>query len=161
MRVWYSGMHSERNRKKHPHRPFIKRGADREEMKLILKLFGRTDGGHTAFDVMVVDAKKILGFRAMPTLTHAGIFSLALDGAIRSLQFKGIVTGCARFRPPLFTLEKNGVIIGALGGHSNCARVIIGLLGAGFPLNREFLEHPGSVGINRLSATTMNIHKGE
>ena len=57
--------------KNHPHRPFIKRGADREEMKLILKLFGRTDGSHTAFDVMVVDAKKILGFRAMPTFTHA------------------------------------------------------------------------------------------
>jgi hypothetical protein len=130
-------------------------------MKFVLKLFGRADGGDSAFDVMVVDAKKILGFRTMPALTHAGIFGFALHGAIWPLHFKGIVTGGARFRPPLFTLEKNGIVFGALGCHSNISGLIIGLPGARLPLDRELLEFPGSVGINRLAATTMNIHKSK
>jgi hypothetical protein len=130
-------------------------------MKSILKLFGRADGGYPALDVMVGDAKKILGFFAMPTLTHTSIFSLVLDGSIGSLQFKGIVASRARFRPPLFTLKKNGVVFGALCGHRDCASLIIGILGAGFPLGLEFLKLTRRVGINRLSAATINIYKGK
>jgi len=110
---------------------------------------------------MIGDAKKILGFLVMPSFTHAGIFSLALDSAIRSFHCEGIVTGGTRFRPPFFTLEKNGVIFSAFGFHGNFSGFIIRLFGAGGSLDREFPELPGSVGINRFSAPTVNIHEGE
>lgn len=147
--------------KKIPTGPSSVEGAGGEEVKFILKLFGRTDGGHSAFDVMVGDAKKILGFLAMPTLTYAGIFSLALDGAIRSLQFKRIVTSSTRFRPPFFALEKNGVVLGALSCYADFSSLIIGVLGAGYSLGWKFLELPGRVGIYSFTAATINIHEGE
>jgi hypothetical protein len=144
----FSGLHSERDRKKHPHQPYIRRGEGGDEMKLILKLFVRADGGDSAFDVVAGDAKEILGQLAMATLTHTGICRLVLDGAILSCQFKGIVAGCARFRPPIFTLEKNGIVFGAFGFHGNFAWVIIGFPGAGLPLGLEVFEFPGGVGVN-------------
>jgi hypothetical protein len=100
-------------------------------MEFILKLFGRADSGYPAFDVMVVDAKKILGFWTMSPLTHAGICSLGLGGAVGSLQFKGVVTGGTRFRPPLFTLEKNGVILSAFRFYGDFSGLIIRFFGAG------------------------------
>ena len=130
-------------------------------MLSVLKLFACADGSHPALDVMVGDAKKILCFFAMPTFTHAGVFSLALDGAIRSLQFKGIVTGSTRFSPPLFALEKNGVVLGALSYYADLSRFIIGVLSAGCPLSRKFFELPGRVRINSFTTATINIHKGE
>ena len=130
-------------------------------MKWLLKLFGRADGGHSAFDVIVADAKKILGSLVMATLAYAGILSLALDRAIRSFHFKRIVTGCACFRPPFFTLEKNGIIFGALGCYADCSGFVIRFFGTGCSLGWEFLKLTGRVGINRLSAATINIYKGE
>ena len=130
-------------------------------MLSILKLFACADGSHPALDVMVGDAKKIFGFFAMPPLTHAGVFSFALDGAIRSLQLESIVTGSTRFSPPFFALEKNGVVLGALSYYADLSRFIIGVLGAGCPLRRKFLELPGRVGIYSFTAATINIHEGE
>jgi len=130
-------------------------------VKLILELFAGADGGHPAFNVMVGDAKKILGSRAMSTLAHAGIFSFPLDGSIRAFHFKRIVTGSARFRPPLFALEKNGIIFGALGFHHDFSRLILRLFGTGGSFSRELLDLPGSVGIYGFSTATMNIHKGK
>ena len=130
-------------------------------MKWLLKLFGRADGGYPAFDVMVGDAEKILGFWAMPPLTDAGIFSLALNGTIRSLQFKGIISRCTRFCPPFFTLEKNGIIFSTFGFYCDSSGGIIRFFCAGSPLGWEFLELTGSIGVNRLSAATIDIYKGE
>jgi hypothetical protein len=117
-------------------------------MKFVLKLFGRADGGYPALDVMIGDAEKILGFWAMPPLTDAGIFSFALDGAIRPLHFKGIVAGYTRFRPPLFTLEKNGIIFSTFGFYGDLSGLIIRFFSAGCPLGGEFLELTGSIGVN-------------
>jgi hypothetical protein len=130
-------------------------------MKWLLKLFGRADGGYPALDVMIGDAEKILGFWAMPPLTDAGVFSLALDGAILSLQFKGIVSSRTRFRPPLFALKKNGIVLGALGYYADLSGLIIGILGAGCSLGWEFLKLTGCIGVNRLYAATINIYKDE
>jgi hypothetical protein len=130
-------------------------------MKLIGKLFGGADGGDSALDVMVGDAEEIPGFFFMPTLTHAGVCSFALEGAILSFRFKGIVARSARFRPPLFALEKNGIVLGAFGFHHNFSGLIFRVFGAGHSLDRDFLELPGSVGINSFSAATINIHEDE
>jgi hypothetical protein len=130
-------------------------------MELTGKLFGGADGGDSALDVMVGDAEEILGFLVMPTLTHAGVRSFALEGAIRSFRFKGIVARSACFRPPLFALEKNGVIFSAFGFHHDFSGLITRFSGTGHSLDREFLERPGSVGINGFSAATINIHKDE
>ena len=110
---------------------------------------------------MIGDAKKILGLFAMPPLTHAGVFSLALDGAIRSLQLERIVTGSTRFSPPFFALKKNGVVLGALGYYADFPMLAIGIFGVGYSLSREFLELPGRVGIYSFTAATINIHEGE
>ena len=127
----------------------------------LLKLFGRADGGYPALDVMIGDAEKILGFWAMPPLADAGVFSLALNGAIRSLQFKGIISRRTRFRPPFFTLEKNGIIFSAFGFYCDCSGIIIRFFSAGCPYGWEFLELTGSIGVNRFSAATIDIYKGE
>jgi hypothetical protein len=127
----------------------------------MLKLFGGADGGYTAFDVMVGDAKKIFGSRTMSTLAHTGILGFALNRTVRALHFKRICASGACFRPPLFALEKNGIIFGALGCHGNFSGLISRLLGAGCSFSREFLELSGSVGIYGFTPATMNIHKGK
>ena len=99
----------------------------------------------------------------MPTLADTGILSLALDGAILSLQCERVRAGSARFRPPFLALEKHGVVFGAFGFYGKFPRFIVGLLGAGCALGREIFKLTGSIGVNRLSAatTTINIHEGE
>ena len=130
-------------------------------MKSKIRLFGRADGRHPAFNIMVGDAKKILGLWAMPTLADTGVLCLALDGAILSLQCKRVLAGSARFRPPCFALEKNRVVFGTFGFYGKFPRLSAGLLGAGCALGRKIFKLTRSIGVNRFSAATINIHEGE
>jgi hypothetical protein len=124
-----------------------------------IELFAGANSGHAAFDVVVGDAKKVLGTRSMSPLTHTGILGFTLNSTILSLHFKRIFTGSTCFRPPLFALKENGIIFRALGCDGYMPRLIVCLFGAGFSFGREFLELPGSARIYGFAPTTMNVHK--